>query len=317
MKTRVLVMAIIMMLTMTTKILAASYNQVVSVIQDENFIPRTEIEVSEFSIYDSLKLPQYPVNAKSLFMGGSAALEKDAIRTVNERFDFYDRLPKKLHPNGVCVLGKWQIDTQTKYSGYFSEGSEGLFVGRISVAMEDTTSDDSRGFGIAGKIFPTLNPDEEVQTGNFFTVDVLLGAKTQSVFDTKTTNEPELGFKFSLIGLAMKISSALKKADDNILFRPLTQVASLKTTEVIKQPKWLRLSFKNNIIRNNEKDFRNEVLRAFEDNSEVTYTIEISETTHDRSAKTGWSRIGEIKLNQAIVSYGCDRRLHFAHPKLK
>lgn len=316
MKIRVL-LTVIVFLTISTIVQASSFNQVVDVIEDKNFIPRTDIEAVEFSIYDSLMLPQYPVNSKSLFMGGSATLEKDAIRTVNERFDFYDRLPKKLHPNGVCVLGKWQIDTHTNYSGYFREGSEGLFVGRVSVAMEDTTSDDSRGFGIAGKIFPTLNPDEEVQTGNFFTVDVLLGAQTQSVFDTKTTNEPELGFKFNLIGLAMKISSVLKKADDNILFRPLTQVASLKSTEAIKQPKWIRLAVKNNIVRNNEKDFRNEVLKAFEENSEVTYSIEISETTNDRSAKTGWSRIGEIKLNRAVVSYGCDRRLHFAHPKLK
>ena len=30
-----------------------------------------------------------------------------------------------------------------------------------------------------------------------------------------------------------------------------------------------------------------------------------------------WQAIGLIHLNESMVSYGCDRRLHFAHPKMK
>jgi hypothetical protein len=130
----------------------------------------------------------------------------------------------------ACVTGEWSINTPTNYAGYFATGAKGLFIGRISVATEDTTSDDARGFGFAGKVFPTLDENEVVQTGNFFTVDVLMGTDLHHVLDAKTTNEPELGFRFNLIGLAMKIASALKTADENPLFRPLTQVAAWMKT---------------------------------------------------------------------------------------
>lgn len=139
---------------------ASRFNEVWDVVQNKNFIGQTDLEKDEFAVYKSGKLPQYPVNAKSLFSLGDSALKRDAKRTVNERFDYYDRLPKKLHPNGVCVAGEWNIDQQTPYTGYFSSKVRGLFIGRISVAMEDTTSENDRGFGFAGKVFPTLNPNQ-------------------------------------------------------------------------------------------------------------------------------------------------------------
>lgn len=297
----------------------SSFREVMNVIEDRGFIPSSGLGKKEFSHYQQGLLPQYPVNAQTLFGNGSKELERDAIRTVNERFDYYDRLPKKLHANGVCVAGKWEINRKSPYSGYFSEGSEGLFVGRVSVAMEETTSADDRGFGLAGKVFPTLNENEVVKTGNFFTVDVLIGTPLARVLDARTTNEPELGlgFKWHLISMITKISSALKKADESPMFRPLTQVAALSGNEKIKQPHWVRLSVDRSVRRNNERDFRNEILRAFSENKQVVYSIEVSDTTKDRKATSGWKKIGEITLNQAIVSYGCDRRLHFAHPKLK
>lgn len=295
----------------------SSFAEVMDILSDKNFHPRTDIEAKEFSLYQKEVLPQYPVNSKSVFAGGSAPLVRDAKRTVSERFDYYDRLPKKLHPNGVCVAGNWKITKDTPYSGYLATGSQGLFVGRISVAMEDTTSADPRGFGFAGKVFPTVNENEVVKTGNFFTVDVLMGTDLAHVLDAKTTNEPETGFRFSLIGLGLKIASALKSADENPGFRPLSQVASLGTSGAVKQPRWIRLSANSEVRRNNEADFRKEVLKALNENKVVTYSIEVSNTTKDRTAKQGWEKVGEIELNQSVVSYGCDRRLHFAHPKLK
>src|SRR5262245_48769819 len=37
-----------------------------------------------------------------------------------------------LHPNGVCLTGRWQITEDTGYSGYFSRGSSALVVARYS-----------------------------------------------------------------------------------------------------------------------------------------------------------------------------------------
>jgi hypothetical protein len=297
----------------------SSFNEVWDVIQNKNFTAQTNLEKEEFGVYQAGKIPQYPVNAKSIFSKGDSELKRDAKRTVNERFDYYDRLAKKLHSNGVCVAGEWIINQQTPYTGYFASSSHGLFIGRISVAMEDTTSADDRGFGFAGKVFPTLNPSQIETTGNFFTVDVLLGTDLKHVLDARTTNQPEIGFKFSLLGLGLKISAALKTADENPGFRPLSQVASLEldSNATMKQPHWIRLTADKNLKRNNQVDFRNEILTAFNENHGLKYHIEVSDTTSDRNANTGWTTVGEINLNKALVSYGCDRRLHFAHPKLK
>lgn len=299
-----------------TEYQGASFAEVVDVLENHGFTPRNEGERYEMDVYTK-RLPQYPMNMLTVFSGSGTTLERDAVRTLSERFDYYDRLPKKLHPNGVCVTGEWQIQKDTPYSGYFAKGAKGLFVGRVSVAMEKTTSKDPRGFGFAGKVFPTMDVHEVVKTGNFFTVDVLMGEDQEHVLDTKTTNEPEAGFRLGLISFAFKIASVLKKVDENPLFRPLTQVAALNNPAEIRQPKWIRLSVDKNVQRNNEKDFRDEVLKAMEDNKKITYAIEVSDTTKDRSSKTGWNKIGEVVLDHAIVSYGCDRRLHFAHPKLK
>lgn len=295
----------------------SSFQEIVDVLNDESVPLTTSRQRDEFALYKQPTLPRYPMNAKSLFMQGSVALERDAIRTTSERFDYYDHLPKKLHPNGVCVTGTWTIDKQTPYSGYLASKAKGLFVGRISVAMQEVTKDHKRGFGIAGKIFPTMNEQEIVPTGNFFTVDVLMGTRAQRVLEVKTTNEPEMGFDFSLIGLGLKIASALIKGDDNPMFRPLTQVASLDNASAIKQPKWIRLSPSSHLKKNDESDFRAEIIRALAENKILTYEIAVSETTKDRESIKGWRSIGQLRIDRALVSYGCDRRLHFSHPKLK
>lgn len=297
----------------------ASFNEVWDVVENKNFLPKSLSEVKEFGTYQNGELPQYPVNMRSLFSHGDSELKRDAIRTVNERFDYYDRLAKKLHPNGVCVAGEWKINRETPYSGYFATGKQGLFIGRVSVAMEETTTNNHRGFGFAGKVFPTLNPNQVETTGNFFTVDVLMGTELEHVLDAKTTNQPDVGFKFSLIALGLKISTALKSADENPGFRPLSQVASLdlNPSETMKQPHWVRLTADSKLKRNNQADFRNEILTAMKENKGLKYLIEVSDTTSDRTSNTGWTAVGEINLNKAQVSYGCDRRLHFAHPKLK
>jgi hypothetical protein len=296
----------------------SSFNEVLNIIQDVGFTPKSKIEKQEFSVYAENFLPQYPVNSSSIFSGDSEGLQRDAQRTVNERFDYYDRLAKKLHPNGVCVSGEWIIKKKTQYTGLFATASRGLFIGRISVSLGDTTTDDQRGFGFAGKVFPTMDPNQVVSTGNFFTVDVLMGTRLDHALDAKTTNEPETGFKLSLIGLGLRIASALSTADENPGFRPLTQVASIGVVapNSVVEPHWIRLVASGNLRRNDEPDFRNEIIQALDENKGLKYFIEVSETTKDRNATSGWLRIGEINLDSAQVSYGCDRRLHFAHPKL-
>ncbi len=291
----------------------SSFNEVLGILGNKQPGLKSEKEKAEFSAYQNGGFPFYPVNSTSVF-SAKPELVKDAQRTVSEKHDYYDYLAKKLHPNGVCIVGEWSITNPSPYSGYFTDGARGLFIGRISVAMEKVSRGEKRGFGFAGKIFPTLNPDEIVKTANFFTLDVLLGTKTERFFDTRMTNQPDTGFDLSLLGLGLKISSALKQADQDPGFRPVTPVAKLGASGAVNSPHWMRISPSSNIIKNNQNDFRREVLQALEDNKEITFNIEASDVTGDRNSNK-WFRLGEIKIREALVGYGCDRRLHFAHPK--
>ena len=296
----------------------SSFNKVRHVILDENTVLQNDKSVvEELAVYQRRELPQYEVNMKSIFQFGAGLLENAAKKTITNHADYRDRLPKLLHPNGVCVMGKWQMNESSPYTGAFS-AKENLFIGRISVAMDVTTSDGKRGFGFAGKIFPTQDPNEISKTENFFSVDVLLGTKTPSFLDTALTNEPEVGFDLSLAMLGLKIATALKKGDENPGFRPVKNIASLGTAPgaKLKWPKWIRIMPATGVIKNSQKDFRSEILQASSENSELVFTIDGSDTTKDRMNKNGWTNLGKIVISEAAVSYGCDRRLHFGHPKL-
>jgi hypothetical protein len=298
---------------------AASFDEVWNVVMDRSFTPQSQAEQTEFSVYAKGLLPVYPVNYSSVFAGGDEPLTKDAVRTTTERFDYYDRLPKRLHPNGICVSGIWNITEKTPYTGLLATQATGLFIGRISVAMGHTEASKKRGFGFAGKVFPTLDKDQPLLSANFFTVDVLLGSVLPHALDASMTNEPETGFDFSLIGLGLKIATILSMADENPGFRPLTQlaIAGAPLTQAPIQPRWIRLKADRSLKMNNETDFRREILRALAANKILKYSIEVSNVTSNRKAASGWTRIGSIELDQAQISYGCDRRLHFSHPKLK
>lgn len=292
----------------------STFQEISDLISDRNFVPASVDEKEEFAVYQAEKLPQYGMNMASVF-GKGRDLGRDARRTVSERHDSYPRLEKLLHPNGVCVSGKWTMTEENSYSGHFRKGTNALFVGRVSVAMEKTTSKHDRGFGFAGKIFPTMNPDERVPTTNFFMVDILMGEHTPRFLETAVTNEPETGFNIMLIRLGVKIANVLKVADKSPMFRPVTPIAKLGETGVVKSPKWMRVTSAAGMILNDETDFRREVQKAVKDNSVLKLKVEVSDTTKNRSKSEGWKHIGFIELDQARVSYGCDRQLHFAHPK--
>ncbi len=293
----------------------SSFQEVLGVITNPSPVLKSQKEIEEFAAYQKGELPYYPVNALTVF-STNPALTKDAQRTVSEKFDYYDYLPKKLHANGVCLVGQWKIDKASSYSGYFKKGSRGLFIGRASVTMGNVLQGSKRGFGFAGKLFPTTNETEIVKTASFFAVDVLLGTKTDRFLETSMTNQPETGFSLSALGLGLRIASALKKADEDPSFRPVTPISRLGEAGIVKTPHWIKVSAVSNLIKNNEKDFRNELMKASRDNQGLTFDIAVSDRTSDRTS-SDWEKIGQIKISKAFISYGCDRQLHFAHPRLK
>src|SRR5437667_5713208 len=64
-----------------------------------------------------------------------------------------------LHPNAVCLAGRWQITEDTPYSGYFARGSTALVVARYSSGAGGLRRGQIRSLALVGKLFPTVDPD--------------------------------------------------------------------------------------------------------------------------------------------------------------
>ena len=123
-------------------------------------------------------LPVYKVTLSSVLHGvlsfGRRYLFKPAVAAqsilmlicAGARTKNFRRL---LHPNGVCLTGRWQITEETEYSGYFGKGSEALAVGRYSTCCTETRRGRTRSLALVGKLFPTTdtNHPQPLRTANF------------------------------------------------------------------------------------------------------------------------------------------------------
>jgi hypothetical protein len=94
-----------------------------------------------------VNLPQFltgvlPFGRKfQFFEATKRAVDSDAdLRWGPDRRGFR----RLLHPNGVCLTGKWQISEPTEYSGYFQAGSEGLLIARYSTCCTATQRGQTR-----------------------------------------------------------------------------------------------------------------------------------------------------------------------------
>jgi hypothetical protein len=88
-------------------------------------------------------LPRREVNLLSVLRGLSPWLSPFAIsyllykaskRTIDSKADLRWGSDGKgfrriIHPNGICLIGKWEITADTGYPGYFRKGSQALVIG--------------------------------------------------------------------------------------------------------------------------------------------------------------------------------------------
>src|SRR6266849_10106761 len=97
-----------------------------------------------------------------------------------------------VHPNGICLIGRWTITEETPYSGYFRKGSQALVVGRYSTCCTETRRGHTRSLSLVGKLFPTTDPNHTTphRTANFITQEDIGGANTESINDVELRNAP-------------------------------------------------------------------------------------------------------------------------------
>ncbi len=280
-------------------------------------------------------------------------MERQSQRILEDQRDTFERSPRKvIHPNGMGLIGEWEIDVDTGLTGYFAQGAKGLFVGRASMIDGVVVKGPGvhRTVGFAGKILPTMDPSERVRTANFVMIDTFLG-RDRYYLESSPTNNPsitDLGFLGSVrTGAtgAMKLIRMLEargvfgRADTAAMYRPLGQIShvGLSPQAASRTPVWMRIHHVAGAEpAKRHPDFRQELWETLRSQGTLVFAIQISEHLVEDAAPNAaeylaqvnlqktiastpgfaWRSIGRITLREAFLSEGADHRLRFHHDRV-
>jgi hypothetical protein len=251
---------------------------------------------------------QPPVHP-SLGVGGFLRFLNGSSRNLSDRRDIRPRFDKLIHANGICFTGKWKIDADSRFTGYFAKGSEGLLLVRASVAGAQITAGKRRSLGIAGKIWPTLDPRERAWPANFVTVSDLSGTRAKHITEIAPSNFPRVGMSPAAI-LVNRI--IFRMMDTRPGYRQLFPISTLglQRGERIVTPDLMRLRIADGTPRIDRADFRDELRLENYPGGKLRYEIEVRDFED-----TDWKRIGTCEFDEYAISEGGDKRLHFWIPR--
>src|ERR1044071_198908 len=239
-------------------------------------------------VWGSAPLPLYKTTLRSVLKGvlpfGKRYLFQQAVaRTVDSHADLRWGVDGKgfrrlLHPNGVCLFGRWQITEDTEYSGYFRKGSEALLVGRYSTCCTETRRGHTRSLALVGKLFPTTdaNHAQPLRTASFFTQEDIGGENTDYINDAELRNAPDVHALRRARGTPILLITGLvfQKVDKEPAQRQLYQIAELgkPDNEPTRSPRVMRLlvAADQPRIEGNRLDFRDEVMAQIHDRGDAT-----------------------------------------------
>ncbi|MBA3421365.1 MAG: hypothetical protein H0U12_05655 [Thermoleophilaceae bacterium] len=233
----------------------------------------------------------------------------DSARSLIDRRDVLPRFDKLIHANGICYTGIWRIDQDSPYTGYFASGSEALIIARASIAGNSLNAGERRAFGIAGKVYPTLDPDRKVWPGNFVTVSKLSGERLKHIIDYKPTNMPTVGLD---PGANLVNRVIFRLIDTRPGWREVHPISTLglPTGSEVATPDLMMLKAADDTPRVEARDFRDELRLEHYPNHKLVYTINVKDFD-DRD----WTRLGVIEFTEYAISEGGDKRLHFWTPR--
>ncbi len=277
---------------------------------------------------------------------------KEASRlSLDSRLDFIEeKIPKLIHPNGIACIGQWSVEHDCGLTGYFAKGSRGLLVCRLSIAAFSPikSSRTKRGFGIAGKIYPTLDEAEKVETANFVLIKTLIGSDKYFLEIAPSNNLAlsNLGRGGTIVealfkgkfGFTIENGIAFNNIDAPPLYRSVDQIARLGLApgEKSRTPLYMKVTYVEGARPFARKpDFREELWETLRQNGEITYAVKVSkrivEDAPDRVALMNkanlqreekrrlieWQDLGHITLTEAYLSEGADQRLRFHHERIQ
>jgi hypothetical protein len=291
-------------------------------------------------------LPVYDVRLSYLLRGLASGARRSlfreaSARTVDSRADLRwgearSGFRRIVHPNGICLLGRWEITEPTTYSGYFGTGAAGLLVARYSACCSEPARGHMRSLSLAGKLYPTTDPQhaKPLTTANFFTQQDIGGDRTDYINDVELLNAPNTsGWRRGFRGFPILLATGVvfAKVDRRPSIRQLYQIAELGKPrgERTRAPEYMRLLVapEQPRIQGEELDFRDEIMAQIYDRGDPTpkrtlqFDIEVTDDGEtfgpllaERRKFRNWRRIGRLSFSSAVASYNADYVLHFNHP---
>jgi hypothetical protein len=265
---------------------------------------------------------------------------KATERAVDSNADLRWGINKKgfrriLHPNGVCLIGQWQITEQNEYSGYFAKGSSALVVARYSTCCTETRRGYSRSLALVGKLFPTTNAQHTapLRTASFITQEDIGGDSTDYINDAELRNAPDTTASRRGGGVAILLVTGMvfARADSQPSIRQLYPIAELDkpAAQPTKAPQFMRLLVASDQLRiaGTSLDFREEIMAQIFDKGDpkakrrLTFNIEVTDegstagtALRQRRTFQNWRHIGTLTFDDAVISYNGDFVIHFNHP---
>jgi hypothetical protein len=290
-------------------------------------------------------LPTYTVTLPRLVhgllrLGQGYLFQRATERIIDSRADLrwgldgrgYRRL---LHPNGICLLGMWEVSQSTGYSGYFREGSRALVIARYSTCCTETRRGHARSLALAAKLYPATDPDhpESLVPASLITQQDIGGDHSVFINDVELLNAPNTTSWRRGVGVpGLVVTGAVfNVVDREPTIRQLYEIAELgkPPDEPTRTPEFVRLlvAAEQPRIEGYELDFRDEIMQQIYDAGNATprrrlvFDIEVTDDgqTHGTAALQwrtfrGWRRIGKLSFGSAVVSYNGDFVLHYHHP---
>jgi hypothetical protein len=291
-------------------------------------------------------LPVYPVTLSSVVTGLFSFGRRypflaAARRAVESHADLRwgsDRqgVRRLLHPNGVCLTGRWEITEETPYSGHFAKGRRGLLIGRYSTCCTETRRGHHRSLALVGKLYPTLDPQHQdrLRPAHFITQEDLGGERTDYINDAELRNAPDTRAWRRGLGMPIFLTTGavFLQADKEPSIRQLYEIAELGKDRgtPTAAPEFMRLlvAAEQPRIDGAGLDFRDEVLAQIFDRGDpvpkrsLVFAIEVSDEGVTRGTPffqrrtiSNWRRIGTIAFDNAVASYNGDFVVHFHHPR--
>ncbi len=290
-------------------------------------------------------LPMYPVTLRGVLQGAlrfgiGSFFHQASERAVDSAADLRQGADGRgfrrlVHPNGICLIGRWEITEQTPYSGYFASGSQALLLARYSTCCAETRRGHVRSLSLVGKLFPTVDPAhaQPLRTANFFTQQDIGGEATDYVNDAELRNAPNTTAFRRGAGVGTLLVSGLVfgRVDKQPTIRQLYQIAELgkPPTEPTNAPRFMRLLMSENQPRIDGAalDFRDEIMAQIFDRGDptpkrtLTFHVEATDDgatvgtkLRERRMFSNWRRIGRLVFDDAVVSYNGDCVIHINHP---